>query len=474
LKQFNEPKEYVFMNIFEIFQMVGQNVWLYGGSFVLILSLLVFVHEWGHYIVARMCGVKVEAFSIGFGKEIFGINDKNGTRWKFSLIPLGGYVKLFGDTDPASAGSTDEVAEGEEKPRPMTEAERKQAFFAKPVWQRALVVVAGPAINYIFAIIILAGLFTFNGQPVTPPSAAAVVQGSSADASGFQPHDIVITIDGKKIHDFADVRREMMIALDTPRTFLVERDGERFEVEATPERVTVEDRFGFPHSKGVLGLISPRNAVDISNITNVDGVVFEKGDTAGIAAALRERLGRSFPITMPLGDEDQVLFVNPVAENNQSLGSEDDLEGNVLFLSNGAASDFAKFPVHVAFAEAVKESWVITRGTLEALGQMVVGTRSATELGGIIRIGALAGDMAQQGIIALILFTALLSINLGFINLLPIPLLDGGHLLFYFFEAVRGKPIPEQVQEYAFRAGFVFLIALMVFANLNDILQLFL
>lgn len=462
------------MNIFEIFQMVGQNVWLYGGSFVLILSLLVFVHEWGHYIVARMCGVKVEAFSIGFGKELFGFDDKNGTRWKFSLIPLGGYVKLFGDTDPASAGTTDEVADGEEKPRPMTEAERKMAFFAKPVWQRAAVVVAGPAINYIFAILILAGLFTFNGQPVTPPSAAAVVQGSAAAENDFRPHDIVLTIDGKKIHDFADIRREMMIALDEPRTFLVERDGETFEVVASPKKVTVEDRFGFPHSKGVLGLISPRNAVDISNITNVDGTAFEKGDVEGVASALRQRFGRPFAITMPLGDEEQVLLINPVAENNEGLGNSDDVQGNVLFLSDGESSTFAKFPVHTAFWEAIKESWVITRGTVEALGQMVVGTRSATELGGIIRIGALAGDMAQQGLIALILFTALLSINLGFINLLPIPLLDGGHLLFYFFEALRGKPIPEPVQEYAFRAGFVFLIALMVFANLNDIMQLFL
>jgi len=463
------------MNIFEIFQMVGQNVWLYGGSFILILSILVFVHEWGHYIVARMCGVKVETFSIGFGKEIIGFDDKNGTRWKFSLIPLGGYVKLFGDTDPASAGSTDEVAEGEEPPRPMTEAEKKQAFFAKPVWQRAAVVVAGPAINYIFAIIILAGLFIFNGQPVTPGTAAAVVQGSAADENGFEPHDLVLSIDGKKVKDFADIRREMMIALDTEKHFKVQRGEEILDIHATPEKVILEDRFGFPHSKGVLGLISPRNAIDISNIKKVNGVAFEDGDVDGIADAISKRFGTTFTISMPMGDnEEQQLTIKPVAENNESLGDANSLEGNVLFLAQGSASAFAKFPVHTAVVEAVKESWVITRGTLEALGQMIVGTRSATELGGIIRIGALAGDMAQQGIVALVLFTALLSINLGFINLLPIPLLDGGHLLFYFFEALRGKPIPEQVQEYAFRAGFVFLIALMVFANLNDILQLFL
>lgn len=462
------------MNIFEVFQMVGQNAWLYGGAFILVLSLLVFVHEWGHYIVARMCGVKVETFSIGFGKELLGYDDKNGTRWKFSMIPLGGYVKLYGDTDPASAGSTDEVAEGEEKPRPMTEAEKKQAFFAKPVWQRALVVVAGPAINYIFAILILAGLFAFNGQPVTPGTAAAIVADSAASRSGFEPHDLILTIDGKKVTDFSDIRREMMIALDTPKHFEVQRGEEVLDIHATPEKVIVEDRFGFPHSKGVLGLISPRNAIDISSISKIDGATFEKEDVAGISEALNKRMGQSFSITVPYGEEEQVLIVQPMAENNEFLGDAENPEGKVLFLAQGSASAFAKYSPPAALLEAVKESWVITRGTVEALGQMVVGTRSATELGGIIRIGALAGDMAKQGVVALVLFTALLSINLGFINLLPIPLLDGGHLLFYFFEAIRGKPIPDQVQEYAFRAGFVFLIALMVFANLNDLLQLFL
>lgn len=461
------------MNVFEIFQMVGQNVWLYGGAFVLVLSLLVFVHEWGHYIVARMCGVKVETFSIGFGKELAGYTDKKGTRWKFSLIPLGGYVKLFGDTDPASAGSTDEVAEGEEKPRPMTEAERKQAFFAKPVWQRALVVVAGPAINYIFAIVILAGLFVFNGQPVTPPTAAAVVVDSAADENGFQPHDFIESIDGKTIHDFEDVRREMMIALDTPKHFIVKRGDEIIDIHATPKKVTVEDRFGFPHSKGVLGLISARNAIDVSNITKVAGVSFKEGDAEGVNREIKSRFGTTFSITMPYGEAEQTLIVNPVEENNENFGDAESEDLNILFLAKGSASAFSKYPIHKAFGEAINESWVITRGTVEALGQMIVGTRSATELGGIIRIGALAGDMAKQGIVALILFTALLSINLGFINLLPIPLLDGGHLVFYFFEALLGKPIPENIQEYAFRVGFVFLIGLMVFANLNDIIQIF-
>ena len=213
------------MNIIETLQMLSSNIWIYGGTFILVLSILVFVHEWGHYIVARMNGVKVEVFSIGFGKELFGFNDKSGTRWKVCLIPLGGYVKLFGDVDPASVKHADGVETRTGEIRPFTEAERKAAFFAKPVWRRASIVFAGPAINYIFAIILLAGLFMFSGQPVTPPVGAAVMGGSSADKYAFQPHDRVLTIDGRKITDFEDIRREMAISLNKEKRFEVERSG---------------------------------------------------------------------------------------------------------------------------------------------------------------------------------------------------------------------------------------------------------
>jgi len=457
-----------------MFQMIGGNVWTYGGAFVLVLSILVFVHEWGHYSVARMCGVRVEIFSIGFGKEIFGFDDRHGTRWKFSLIPLGGYVKMFGDTDPASAGTTDEVKDGEEAPRPMTEAEKSQAFFAKPVWQRALVVFAGPAINYIFAILLLAGLFTFNGQPVTPPVAAAVIEGSAADRAGFQAHDRLITIDDVEIKSFEDIRREMMIALDTEKRFIVERDGERIEIFAQPDKEVQEDRFGFKHSRGLLGLISPRHAIKINTILAVDDKRFDEDtDPQEIENALRGRFDRAFTIVIPSGkDGEQQLFVNPLADMNPDIFDAESPDFGVLYLSDTDGNVFVKHSVLNSFGEAIVESIDITRGTLEALGQMVTGTRSATELGGVIRIGALAGDMAKQGVVALILFAALLSINLGLINLFPIPMLDGGHLVFYFFEALLGKPVPEQVQEYAFRAGFVILIGLMLFANLNDIVQL--
>ena len=471
------------MNFFEVIQLMGNNVWIYGCVFIIVLSILVFVHEWGHYIVARLCGVKVEVFSIGFGKELGGFDDKNGTRWKFALIPLGGYVKLFGDMDPASAQNVENTKEkGAEKPRTLSAAERKVAFFAKPVWQRALIVVAGPAINYIFAILILTGLFTFNGQPVTPATAAAIIGESSADEYGFQPHDTIISIDDKQINTFEDIRREMMIALDLERHFVVERDGKVIDIYAKPQKIEQEDRFGFKHSRGVLGLISPRHAIDIKNVRKIEQKSFKEGDEEKIRRELIRRLGTTFSVEVVRGEKDvDLLTIRPLKEFNEALLSKpaaDEAEGAVnrglLYISDTKGNIFVEYPVHIAFVKALNESWVVTRSTVEALGQMVMGTRSATELGGVIRIGALAGDMAKQGIIALILFTALLSINLGLINLFPIPMLDGGHLLFYAVEAIMGRPIPDKIQEYAFRAGLVFLVGIMVFANLNDIIQLIL
>ena len=486
------------MNILDIFGLVGSNIWIYGGAFLLVLSILVFVHEWGHYIVARMCGVGVEVFSIGFGPELFGWDDKNKTRWKFSLIPLGGYVKMFGDVDPASAGHDDSVEDDKGEKRAMTAAEREEAFFSKPVWKRALVVAAGPGINYLFAFILLMGLFIFNGKPVTPSAAGAVIVGSAADRAGFQPQDLVKSIDGVAVRDFEEIRRSMMVSLDSVKRFVVERDGQEVELKATPDRVEDTDRFGFTHTRGVLGLLSPKGGIDLYSITEVNGRGMS--DVQAVRRALERSIGRPISIRVDAAligrkvNEDGSLeeveleagatdaeatkaqfkdyIVTPL--NVPALDGEDpnDMEGRVLELAQGVDRAIIKFGPAEAGVMALRETWSITTSTLEAIGQIVVGTRSTKELGGIVRIGAIAGDMAQQGLIAMILFTALLSINLGLINLFPIPLLDGGHLVFYAFEAVLRKPVPEKIQEYAFRAGFVFLIALMLFANLNDVLQL--
>jgi regulator of sigma E protease len=460
-------------SIFDIFQLVLSNVWMYGGTFILVLSILVFVHEWGHYISARLCGVRVETFSIGFGKELFGRNDKHGTRWKFSLIPLGGYVKMFGDTDPASARHQDTVGEGAQV-RAMTTEERKVAFFAKPVWQRAIIVFAGPGINFLFAILLLSCLYMFYGQSLTPPTANAIIKGSAADIAGFQPHDRVIEIDGDSIQRFEDIRQKVMIALDTPLTFKVIRDGQEVSLTATPVRETFSDRFGFTHERGILGLLGGVGGFKLDDVVAVSGKSISSQDAA--LAAIQDNFDKDVEVTFKgMGEEkNSVLLIHPFANLNQNIGLEQGENSGAIVISEKMGEDVIKHSPLRAVFEAVKETKNVTTGTLTALGQIFTGTRSATELGGLIRIGTMAGDMAQAGLVAVITFTALLSINLGLINLFPIPVLDGGHLVFYALEAVKGSPVPEKAQEFAFRVGFTLLIGLMVFANLNDILQLIL
>lgn len=459
-------------SFFDLFQLVASNVWLYGGTLLLVLSVLVFVHEFGHYFVARLCGVRVETFSIGFGKELFGRTDSHGTRWKFSLIPLGGYVKMFGDTDPASAGHADGVQDGEEV-RPYTKAEKDEAFFSKSVGKRAAIVFAGPAINFIFAIILLAGLYGFYGQPVTAPMASGIMVGSAADKAGFQPHDRIVEIDGQAVNRFEDIRRAVMVGLDVPMEFVIERGDKTLTINATPEKVVITDHFGFEHSKGMLGIIGPGRGILLESIVAVNGREAKTDDQR------RSRISRSFGREMTISlerNEEQTdqIRIHPRKDYNEDWGSEEAINFNVLMIDGQMGGEFVKHGLVGGFVESVRETAGITMNTLKALGQMFTGMRSATELGGIIRIGAIAGDMAQSGIIALITFTALLSINLGLINLFPIPMLDGGHLVFYAVEAVKGSPIPEQMQEYAFRFGLAVLVCIMVFANLNDLIQLFL
>ncbi len=460
--------------IFDYANLLASNIWLYGGTFVLVLGILVFVHEWGHYIVARLCGVRVEVFSIGFGKEIYGFNDRHGTRWKIALFPLGGYVKMFGDVDPASAKHDDTVKDEDGEVRHFTEEERQVAFFNKSVLQRSLIVFAGPAINFIFAIFVLAGLYIFYGQPVTPPLAAAVKVDSAAAGAGLQPGDMIVSINGAEINRFEEVRRSAMIALDTPLEMTVLREGEVVTINATPRRLESEDRFGFRHSRGVLGILGPLgpgNAFSIENIKSVNGVALDSPDQ--VRARILENLGEPITIGIDYGTgQVEKIVVKPPPELNQGLRDPQSEQYNALMIDGQQGDALIRHGPVSGMIMAAKETWIITSSTLQALGQMFTGVRSAEELGGIIRIGAIAGDMARAGFIALITFTALLSINLGLINLFPIPMLDGGHLVFYFLEALKGSPVSEQIQEYAFRFGLVILVGIMLFANLNDVVQL--
>ena len=470
------------MSLTDYLQMFAENAWLYGGSFLLILSILVFVHEWGHYIVARMCGVRVQIFSIGFGREIFGFTDKKGTRWKFSLIPLGGYVQMFGDTDPASAQKSESVKEGEEPPRPMTDEERKEAFFAKPVAQRAAIVAAGPLINFIFAIILLAGLYMSVGKPVTPAVIGGVLKDSPADQAGIEPGDQIIAINGGRVTKFEDIRRATMIALDTPMSIKILRGDQEIDTSLTPEHLEERDRYGFVQSRGRMGVLGPQSGLTFEGIASINGV--EVADIDAARAEAIKGLGRDMEITfrsfedgevVPEDGEIRTYILSPTEDMNADLFDPEGEQHNALVLAGPEQRRAMEYynPI-TALGAATQETGSIISATLTALGQMVTGTRTTKELGGVIRIGAIAGDMANAGLIAMITFTAILSINLGLINLFPIPLLDGGHLTFYAIEAAKGSPLSDNAQEYAFRFGLVFLIGLMLYANLNDLFHLIL
>lgn len=354
--------------------------------FLIVLSVVVFVHEFGHFWVARLCGVKIETFSIGFGPEIFGWHDKHGTRWRVAWLPLGGYVKMFGDADPTSFGPSEDAPK-------MTEAEKKIAFFSQPVRKRFAIVAAGPGFNYLFAIIVLAGLFMVNGQPYTAPVVSTVLENSPAEKAGFKPADKILSVDGDVVESFEALQRMIALNAGTQVAVVIERDGTTLDIAITPELVKTKDRLGMEHSVGRLGLSST------------------------------ERVFRD---------------LGPFA----------------------------------AIRESVVETWKITAGTLRGVGQMIMGIRGTDELGGPLRIAEMSGKVAQDGVFALFWFIVVISINLGLINLFPVPLLDGGHLLFYIAEGLRGRPVGERIQEYGARLGAFLVLSLMVFATWNDLVHL--
>ena len=359
--------------------------------FLFVLTIVVFFHELGHFVVARWAGVKVLTFSLGFGPELFGFNDRHGTRWKISAIPLGGYVKFFGDESEASTPASSETLAN------MSEEERKGSFHHKKVGPRAAIVAAGPIANFILAIVIFTCLFTFFGKPSTTARVDKVEANSAATAAGFQVGDVVTAIDGKTIGSFSDMQRIVGVHAGDQLTFTVKRGDSTLELRGTPEQREVKDPFGNAHRLGVLG---------ITRATAPGDVVTERVDPA-----------------------------------------------TALWLG-------------------VKETWFVVDRTLAYIGGVFTGREAADQVGGPLRIAQISGQVATIGLTALIHLAAVLSISIGLLNLFPVPLLDGGHLLFYAVEAVRGRPLSERAQEMGFRIGLGLVLMLMVFATYNDILHL--
>jgi len=362
----------------------------YVVPFLFVLTIVVFFHELGHFLMARLCGIKVLVFSVGFGPEIAGFNDRYGTRWKISAVPLGGYVKFFGDDNAASV--PDQAAAAS-----MSDADRKDSFMFQPVRSRAAVVAAGPIANFVLAIAIFAAIFMTVGKQTTSARVDTVQPASAAEVAGFKPGDLVTAINGEKIQSFSDMQRIVSISAGDTLSIDVDRGGAPITLKATPQLKELKDNFGNVHRLGVLGISRSMSPGDI------------KTEKAG-----------------PLR----------------------------------------------AVVMGAQETWFVVDRTLAYIGGVFVGREAADQLGGPIRIAQVSGQVATAGFTALIHLTAVLSVSIGLLNLFPIPLLDGGHLLFYAIETIRGRPLSERAQEVGFRIGLAVVVMLMIFATFNDILRL--
>jgi regulator of sigma E protease len=357
--------------------------------FIAALTIIVFFHELGHFLVARLCGVTVEIFSIGFGREIFGWNDKHGTRWKVCWLPFGGYVKFEGDANPTSFPQAE----------PESELTRTAGnFHGKPVWKRAAVVVAGPIANFILSILIFASVFAFAGIPVNEPRVGEVQPGSAAEKAGIKIGDLIAAIDGTKIETFSDIVKSVSFRGGEQLHVTIDRNGTPIELQIVAGILEESDGFGGTSKRGLLGISPP-------NVTS--------------------------------------------------------------------ASPPRRLSIPDAISQGTSETWRIVSVTFKYLGKLVRGQESSKQIGGAVSIAKMAGDAASSGVIRFAIFIAFLSTSVGLINLFPIPMLDGGHLVYYAIETVSGKPLGKQTQEWGFRVGLSLVAMLMAFGFWNDLTRVF-
>ncbi len=365
----------------------------YLVPFVAVLTIVVFFHELGHFGVARIFKTRIDVFSIGFGREIFGWFDRSGTRWRISWLPLGGYVKFFGDENSASTPDRETLAQQKSS---MTDEERAGCFHFKPLYQRALIVAAGPIANFVLAIFIFTFLFSVIGEQVLTAEVDDIQPGSAAEEAGIQVGDIVEEIDGTRIDSFSDLQRIVSLSADTALEIIVRRGPELLTFEVTPKRGEITDQFGNVHRVGLLG------------------------------------------VSRKIQEEVERVRYNPF----------------------------------VALWMGAEETWLVIERTFVYIGRIIAGKEDTDQLGGPLRIAQYSGQVASVGLSALIQLCAILSVSIGLINLFPIPMLDGGHLLYYGYEAVAGKPLNERAQEFGFRVGLALVLCLMIFATWNDLVHL--
>lgn len=444
----------------------------YLPYFILVLTLLVFVHEYGHYWVGRRFGIHAEVFSIGFGPEIFGWTDRNGTRWKVSAIPLGGYVKFLGDSDETSATPTTE---------PLSPSDRRRAFFSQPLYSRAAVVLGGPAANLIFAFLLLTAVFFFAGEPYSPATVAVQESGPAAKA-GLRTGDEIVRLADKRIDRYEDIQDAQFLYWAKPMSVEYRRGNQLLRGEIIPQFCERTDRYNNTLRYGDLGLDqlirpvvggftagSPAEAASMKVgdlLVAVDGKPVEY--FSRIPELIGNKAGQPIPIKYQRDGKLEETTVVPLADKTVDCVGKEQVVGR-LRIRPAAITEFRSHGVIGAMGAGVRAVWGLTTMFYTSMAQILTATRPVDELGGPIRIAKAAGEASYAGWVGILNLVIALSVVLGVFNLLPVPMLDGGHLAMYLYEAVRGRPLSLKAQEVGLKLGFALVIGMALIATFNDI-----
>ena len=460
-----------------------------GLGFLFTITLVVFVHELGHFLTGRYFGVRVESFSIGFGRSIAGFKDKYGTHWKIGWLPLGGYVKFWGDEGVSSAPDHEKLDQASSE-------ERARLFYFKPLWQKAIIAVGGPVANFLLALVILTSLYMFYGVGVVMPLIGRVAADSPAERAGLKVGDTIVSINNSEIKEFDDIVQIVSVQRGNPLPITVRRDGQLVSLTVTPQPIEKTDPLGNKAMDPGIGIgnvmpgevksVAPGSPAAAAGLQAGD-IIFEVNGKrlhtlADVSDAIVANPSGSIALQVARmkdkAGEELTLRVVPVPIANPSLGVDELVSAALGFevTVRGGPNPVAivRFgPVEAAYRAFRQVRFIVVK-TLDFIVQLLTGHGDYQQLSGPIGIAQVSGQvLVFFGVVALINLAAVLSVSIGLLNLFPIPMLDGGHLLYYGIEAVRGRPLGERAQELGFRIGLLMVVSLMLFATWNDLTKLF-